>query len=162
MIEERERERERRPLFFPPLKVLFLFLLFFAPMPSIFSTKKTRALLKVQKKRGCSHLRGLFRGAPFFKNFFFGISAQFSLPLLFFLPLFERENSRTTNTMSSNYFGNDGATQFQGGGYGGYARARAKRLSFSFSLFLSLSLSLSFYALLSFFFFFFFFFFFSR
>ncbi len=131
-------------------------------MPSIFSTKKTRALLKVKKKRGCSHLRGLFRGVPFFKKFFFGISAQFSLPLLFFPLLFERENSRTTNTMSSNYFGNDGATQFQGGGYGGYARARAKRLSFSFSLFLSLSLSLSFYALLSFFFFFFFFFFFSR
>ena len=49
---ERERERERRPLFFPPLKVLFLFLLFFCPvMPSIFSTKKTRALLKVKKKR---------------------------------------------------------------------------------------------------------------
>ena len=53
--------------------------------------------------------------------------------------------------MSSNYFGNDGATQFQGGGYGGYARAR---LSF-FSLFLSLSLS---FYVLSFFFFFFFFF----
>ena len=54
MIEERERERERerRPLFFPPLKVLFLFLLFFALMTSIFSTKKTRALLKVKKKEG--------------------------------------------------------------------------------------------------------------
>ena len=44
--------------------------------------------------------------------------------------------------MSSNYFGNDGATQFQGGGYGGYACAT-----------LFVSLSLSFYA--SFFFFFF-------
>ena len=59
--------------------------------------------------------------------------------------------------MSSTYFGNDGATQFQGGGYGGYAlRARED------SLFVSLSLSLSFYYALSFFFFFFFFFFFSR
>ena len=48
---ERERERERRPLFFPPLKVLFLFLLFFS-LTSIFSTKKTRALLKVKKKEG--------------------------------------------------------------------------------------------------------------
>ena len=43
--------------------------------------------------------------------------------------------------MSSNYFGNDGATQFQGGGYGGYASARDDSLFVSLFLFLSLSLS---------------------
>ena len=43
--------------------------------------------------------------------------------------------------MSSNYFGNDGATQFQGGGYGGCVRARDS-LFVSLCFFLSLSLVL--------------------